>query len=182
LFFGLAYYLLSKSTIETLSFWGLFIPFLLPFATVKLTDLMNQVPTKEFDTKWYYQLSELKETEWNWANTMIVGFQVVDAFDNEEKFGAKKAWFTIQVPRDQPLVNVYRLGLRVYHEKYHTIPVQDIGYEHNPPQFWWLFYNKFNILSPSTWFVRDRYFNPYASLEQNKITNHILVTAKRMPV
>jgi hypothetical protein len=182
MFFCLTYYLITKSTIETTSFWGLFIPFLLPFATVKLTDLMNQIPAKEFDTKWYYQLTELDETRWNWANTMIVGFQVVDAYDNEEKFGATKAWFTIQVPRDQPLVNVYRLALRVYHEKHHTVPIQDIGYETNPPQFWWLFYNQFNIFKPSTWFVRDRYFDPYATLEQNKISNHLLVTAKRMSI
>ena len=179
-FFAL-YYIITKDYFTTINYWGLFVPFLLPLATMKLYDFMNHIPYPEFDTKWDYQLTDLDESRWNWANMVEIHFQLIDSYDNEEKlWGAKKAWFSIQAPRDQPLTQVYRLALRVYHEKAHTIPVQDIGYEHNPPLFWWLFYVKFNIFRPRTWFVKNRYLDPYATLEQNYLQNHYLVSAKRM--
>ena len=176
------YFLLKKETgAEVANFWALFIPFLIPFSTLKILDLLNQVPIKDYSQKWTYQLSELDETRWQWDNTIVVGFQVVDAFQNENNWFPKRAHFMIRAPRNQLLTQVYRLGLRVYHEKNPTIPVQDIGYEVSPPPFWWLFYIKFHLFKPQTWFPKERYLDPNFSLENNGLQNNTLVTARRMP-
>ncbi|MEZ4959597.1 MAG: TssN family type VI secretion system protein [Saprospiraceae bacterium] len=180
--FMLVYFFLSHlGESEATTFWSLFVPFSLPFVITKVLDLMNQVPGKEFEKKWVYQLTELDETRWDWVNTMIIGFNVVDSFKNEDRWRPKIARFTIRAPRNQPLSQVYRLALRVYHDQNPVVPVQDIGYEKTPPEFWWLFYIKFNLFKPSTWFVKQRYLDPDLSLENNRLQNDFMATAKRIP-
>ncbi len=176
------YWLLNKQHPEdTANFWAIFLPFLLPLFVLKALDFLNQIPFRDYQHKWVYELSELDETRWDWRNTLVIGFQVTDSYNNEDKLFPKRAHFTIRVPREQILTQVYRLALRKYHEMQPTIPVQDIGYEVNPSPFWWLFYIKFNIFKPKTWFPKQRYLDPSTSIANNMLQNADLITARRVP-
>lgn len=174
------YWALVRSDIEASVYWNLCLPALLPFISTKLVDLYQHIPVREYEHRWYYELNDMDPARWNWDHRMIVRFNVIDAYANENKWRPKQARFFIEAPRTQAVKMVYRLGLQVYHDRNPSIPVQDLGYEVNPPQFWWLFYIKFNLFDPKTWFPAVRYLDPNGSLEQNRLTNGMVITAKRI--
>ncbi len=181
LLFALVFGYLTQKWEVAASMWALLLAFPLPFILLKAFDFMLQVPRPEFDKKWFYEIFPFDETQWKRENLVSVGFVVADSQANEQKWFPKKARFSIVIPKDQELRLIYRLALREYHQKNPSVPVQELGYEHNPPAFWWLFKIPFVLWKPRTWRRLPRYLDPYESIANNHLQNGDFITVKRMP-
>jgi hypothetical protein len=162
------------------SMWGLILAFALPFTIVKAYDFLMQIPDKEFDKKWFYEIFPFDETSWKRENMISVGFVVADSIRNEKRWFRTKARFSIVIPRDQELRLIYRLALREYHKKEPSVPVQELGYEEDAQPFWWLFSVKFVWWKPSTWLRQPRYLDPTETIANNNLQNGDFIAAKRM--
>ncbi len=162
--------------------WGLLLAFPLPFLLLKASDGLGQIPRRDFDRKWFYETFPFDETGWKREHLLAVGFIVADSLANENRWFSTKARFSIVIPRDQELRLIYRLALREYHEKNPSVPVQELGYEENTRQFWWLFYVRFVLWKPRTWWRQFRYLNPNETIANNHIRNGDFITAKRIRV
>jgi hypothetical protein len=94
------------------------------------------------------------------------------------------AQFRVQVPRQVPLREVYRLAVRVWNQNSNAVQdivVQDLGFESvNQGRFWWLFSIKFEWLKPSTWFREPRFLNPMQSIVANDLKPNDIIRAQRM--
>jgi len=174
-------YLIQKWEVAA-NMWGLVLVFPLPFLLVKTTDFLVQIPKKDFDKKWFYEVFPFDETQWKRENMVSVGFQVADSLKHENKWFSTKARFSIVIPRNQELRMIYRLALREYHKKNPSVPVQELGYEEEGPRFWWLFYVPFILWKPSTWWRRNYYLDPNETIANNNLKNGDFIVAKRMLV
>lgn len=181
LLFALVFGYLTRKWEVAASMWALLLAFPLPFILLKAFDFMLQVPRPEFDKKWFYEIFPFDETQWKRENLVSVGFVVADSVANERKWFSTKARFSIVIPKDQELRLIYRLALREYHQKNPSVPVQELGYEHNPPTFWWLFKIPFVLWKPSTWRRLPRYLDPYETIANNHLQNGDFISVKRMP-
>ncbi len=152
-------YLIQKWEVAA-SMWGLLLLFPLPLILVKTYDFLVQIPIKDFDKKWFYEIFPFDETQWKRENMVSIGFKVADSIKHEKQWFHTKARFSIVIPRDQELRVIYRLALREYHKKKPSVPVQELGYEENIPRFWWLFYVPFVLWKPSTWRRKNYYLDP----------------------
>jgi hypothetical protein len=161
------------------SMWGLVVIFPFPFLLTKVFDFLQQIPRKDFDKKWFYEVFPFDETQWKRENMVSIGFKVADSLSGETKLFTTRAKFSIVIPRDQPLKLIYRLALREYHKKKPSVPVQELGYEDGIPKFWWLFKTPFLLWNPSTWF-RWSYLDPNESIANNNLKNGDFIVAKRM--
>ena len=176
---GLFGFLLKRfDTVD--SMYGLLLIFPLPFLVAKAFDFLAQVPRRDFDKKWFYEVFAFDETQWKRENMVSVGFQVADSVQNENKWFSKKARFSIVIPRDQELRMIYRLALREYHKKNPSVPVQELGYEDDKPRFWWLFYVPFILWKPSTWWRTNYYLDPSETIANNNLKNGDFIIAKRV--
>jgi hypothetical protein len=173
-------YLMNKWEVAA-SMWGLLLLFPLPFILTKTYDFLAQIPQKDFDKKWFYEIFPFDETQWKRENMVSIGFKVADSIKNENRWFHTKARFSIVIPRDQELRMIYRLALREYHKKKPSVPVQELGYEENIPRFWWLFYVPFVLWKPSTWWRKTYYLDPNESIANNQLRNGDFIVAKRMP-
>ncbi|WP_207431284.1 TssN family type VI secretion system protein [Sabulibacter ruber] len=174
-------FLLKKWDVAA-SMWGFLLIFPLPFLLTKAYDFLRQIPEKDFDKKWFYEVFPFDETQWKRENMVSVGFQVADSLQNEGRWFSKKARFSIVIPRDQELRMIYRLALREYHKKNPSVPVQELGYEEEGPKFWWLFYVPFLLWKPRTWWRQNPYLDPNESIANNHLRNGDFIVAKRMMV
>jgi MFS family permease len=181
LVFVLVFGYLTQNWQVAASMWALLLAFPLPFIFLKSFDLLLQVPRPEFDKKWFYEIFPFDETQWKRENLVSVGFEVADSVANENKWFGTKARFSIVIPRDQELRLIYRLALREYHQRNPSVPVQELGYEHTPPTFWWLFKIPFVLWKPSTWRRLPRYLDPYETIANNHLRNGDFIAVKRMP-
>jgi hypothetical protein len=163
------------------SMWGFLLLFPLPFMLTKTFDFLSQIPPKDFDKKWFYEVFPFDETQWKRENMVSIGFSVADSLKHENQWFRTKARFSIVIPRDQELRMIYRLALREYHKKKPSVPVQELGYEENITKFWWLFYMPFVWWKPSTWWRKSYYLDPNESIANNNLRNGDFIVAKRMP-
>jgi hypothetical protein len=174
-------YLIQKWEVAA-SMWGLLLIFPLPFLLTKAYDFLAQIPKKDFEKKWFYEVFPFDETQWKRENMVSVGFEVVESLKNQHKWFNTKARFSIVIPRQQELRLIYRLALREYHKKNPSVPVQELGYEESVPRFWWLFYVPFKLWKPSTWWRKNHYLDPTESIVNNHLRNGDFIVAKRIMV
>lgn len=183
LFFILPIVVLSDKTLflYNKTFIALPLCFIVPFLSLKSYDFFAQIPKKEYNIQWLYpQNAPLDPNRWIWENKVWVDFEIVNSLVEEGKWRAPKAKFGIEVPREQSIENIFRLGLREYHRRSPSVHVQDLGNE--PSQsidFWWLFYIKWVWNRPASWFRSRRYIDPSDSTTQNELKHGDILVAKR---
>lgn len=163
------------------TYWGIGIPFIIPFLFMKSYDFLNQIPKRDFSQKWKFTNEAIKEFNWNWENEIWVNFEVKEKLVDAKVKTNRLVAFKILAPRRVPIREVFRLAIREYNKKGPTIIVQDLGFEQeNKDRFWWLFSIKFEWKRPNTWFRKIRYLDPYSSSVSNEISPKDTVLARRM--
>jgi hypothetical protein len=164
-------------------FWSSTALFLLPFLFLKTFDFLNQIPRRDFRIKWIFTTERINEDRWDWVNETWVYFEVREKWEPRSQMGNRLASFRILAPRQAPLGEVFRLGVREYNKKGPEILVQDLGFEReNQGKFWWLFSIKFIWTRPHTWIRNIRFLDPHHPVVANDLRTGDVVYVRRMPL
>ncbi len=163
--------------------WFINVMFVAPFLFIKAYDLLNQIPLRDYSKKWVFTPDRIDEDNWEWNNETWVHFEVKESVVAERKRMGRKARFRILAPRNVPMREIYRLGVREYNQKSPQVVLQDLGFEAgNVGNFWWLFKIKVVWNRPNTWFRHVRYLDPYASPVVNDMRPNDILIMYRMPL
>jgi hypothetical protein len=156
--------------------------FLLPFLSLKCFDALNQIPYIDHAWKWTFNKDRINEDNWTWQNETWVQFEVNSKLNSQVEGRGETAKFKAFVPKNTPLREVFRLGVREYNEKSPKVRLYDLGYESgNLDHFYWLFtIDQFDWRRMNTWFTPEVILNPYDSIQKNALDSTKIVKAKRV--
>ncbi|MEN9610107.1 MAG: Type secretion system, TssN [Bacteroidota bacterium] len=163
-------------------YWDAGIILLVPFLIHKTWDAFTQIHYPDVENPWVFPDKFINVAHWKWRELTQVNFEIAKNLDSEYNLFAKPVLPWIEVPKEQPIGDVFALMVQERRKNPSLTSIQDLGTEYSgEPPFWLLFSIKQVWWKPSTWKRKNRYLYPDLSVAQNEMQPEDVIVVQRIP-
>jgi Type VI secretion system, TssN len=164
------------------NFWDVGLILIIPFLLYKIWDAFTQIPYPNVENPWTFPHRPVNIEHWKWRELGQINFQIAKNLDSEYNLFEKPVLLWIEVPKEQPIGDIFTLMIQERRKNPRLATIQDLGTEYGgEPLFWLLFSIKKVWWKPATWNRPNRYLFPDLSVVQNEVQANDIIVVQRVP-